>query len=508
MHDKMKRLTYKRVFSKYEMSFSHRLSQKAYSTYKSVRLFFSKKYPLKKHEQYMLEDHYLPGDEKAAPMPRGFDYSSQQYVEGKVELKYLDFFDYLPKEDTASFKKTLRKYALSNRTPKFSSFRTREDDERVDYMARYIDGRAFSNLHDISFAHNDYLEKYAPQINVSIHNLSASFLAVKYRVYISDAFNEELQKIYTREYHPTSDVSRWFNTPWYKPWKFGRSMQRSDDERHKAVYLKLSELKWAIYEELKKYTKVYFSDAGMFPPVFATYHTNIRPSSDRKKLDFWYSIGLDHNPDYSQLYNLCVGWDAKIGENEGVRLSAFCGSDDKNGDHLPGIAEYHCAEIYCVYMVASSIRRIAERDIAICNKKISKAIRKSGSAKLLKVRAKVEKKLYYSYRFLSEFSGESIDLNDASSFRNPMIKDDSLTNLNLSGIAKHTSETKEQIDTILHLLDDSAEYQTAKSNMALQWFMMIVTVLSLAVAVIALTGFQVNLPALWIKVTEFFKNLF
>ena len=161
-------------------------------------------------------------------------------------------------------------------------------------------------------------------------------------------------------------------------------------------------------------------------------------------------------------------------------------------------------------MVASSIRRIAERDIAICNKKISKAIRKSGSAKLLKVRAKVEKKLYYSYRFLSEFSGESIDLNDASSFRNPMIKDDSLTNRNLSGIAKLTSETKEQIDTILHLLDDSAEYQTAKSNMALQWFMMIVTVLSLAVAVITLTrtGFQVNLPALWIKVTEFFKNLF
>ena len=508
MHDKMKRLTYKNVFSKFEMSFSHRLSQKAYSTYKSVRIFFSKKYPLKEHEQFMLEDHYLPRAEKATPMPRGFEYSSQQDVEGKVELKYVDFFDYLPKEDTASFKKSLRKFALSNRTSKLSSFRTREDDERVDNMGRYIDGRGFSNLHDISFAHNDYLANYVPQINVSIHNMSASFLVVKYRVYISDTFNDELQEVYKREYQPSTDVARQFNIPWYKPWKFGRSMYSSDDERYKAVYSKLSELKWEAYKEIKKHFKIYFLDDGMFPPVFETYHTNIRPSSDRKRLNFWHSIGLDDNADYSQPFNLCVNWDDRIGENEGVRLSAFCGGDYKNGDYLPSIAEYHCAEIYCIYMVASTIRRIAERDIAICNKKISKAIRKSGSVKLLKVRAKVEKNLYYSYRFLSEFSGESIDMSDVSSFQNSIKKDGSATKSCLSGIADHILETKQQIDTILHLLDDSAEYQTEKANMALQWFMMVVTVLSLVVAVIALTGFHINLPDFWIRITEFFKNLF
>lgn len=504
----MKKLTYKNVFSKYETSFSHKLSRKAYSTYKSVRLFFSKRYPLKENEQYMLEDHYPPQFEKVTPMPKGFEYSTKQEVEGKNELKYVDFFDYLPKEDTASFKKALREFALSNKVPKFSFSQTREDEGRVDNMGRYIDGRAFSKLCDIAFSHNDYLEKYAPQINVSIHNLSASFLAVKYRVYISDLFNEELQDIYIREYHPSSDVSRQFNIPWYKPCKFGKSIYRSDDERYKTVYLKLSGLKWAIYKELKKYIKVYFSDDGMFPPVFTTYHTNIRPSSDRKELDFWYSIGLNHNFDCSQSYNLCVDWPERISENEGLVLSAFCGGDYKSTDYLPGIAEYECSEIYCVYMVASTIRRIAERDIAICNKKISKAIRKSGSAKLLKTRAKVEKKLYYSYRFISEFSGESIDMEDASAFRNSQMEDGSITELNLSSIAKQTLETKKQIDTILHLLDDSAEYQTAKSNMALQWFMMIITVLSLIVAVVALTGFQIDITNIWTKILEFFKNMF
>lgn len=179
----------------------------------------------------------------------------------------------------------------------------------------------------------------------------------------------------------------------------------------------------------------------------------------------------------------------------------------KDGDYLPGIAEYDCADIYCIYMVASTIRRIAERDIAICNKEISKAIRKAGSTKLLKVRTKVEKKLYYGYRFMSEFSGESIDMEDVSAFRNSLIEDGSFTESCLSGITEHTLETKQQIDTMLRLLDDSAEYQSAKSNMDLQWFMMVVTVLSLIVAVIALTGFQINITNIWTKITDFLKNL-
>ena len=191
-----------------------------------------------------------------------------------------------------------------------------------------------------------------------------------------------------------------------------------------------------------------------------------------------------------------------------MRLSAFCGGKYKSEDHLPEIAEYNCSTFYGVYLVASTIRRIVERDIAICNKKISRAIRKSGSTKLLKVRAEVEKNLYYGYRFISEFSGESIDMSDVSSFQNSLIKDGSVTKSCLSGIADRILETKQQIDTILHLLNDSAEYQTEKSNMALQWFMMVITVLSLVVAVITLTRFHFSLTDFWIRITEFFKNLF
>lgn len=191
-----------------------------------------------------------------------------------------------------------------------------------------------------------------------------------------------------------------------------------------------------------------------------------------------------------------------------MHLSAFCGGDYENRTYLPEIAEFDCADFYCVYLVANTIRRIAERDIAIYNKKISKAIRKSGSAKLLRVRAKVEKKLYYSYRFMSEFSGISINLEEISSFYNPRLKDESLTKLRLGGIAKYIVETKKQIDSILYLLDDAAEYRTAKSNMVLQWVMMAVTVLSLVVAIIALTDVHFSAADIWTKLIELVKNHF
>ena len=44
------------------------------------------------------------------------------------------------------------------------------------------------------------------------------------------------------------------------------------------------------------------------------------------------------------------------------------------------------------------------------------------------------------------------------------------------------AETKTKIDNILQLLNDAAEFHLSKSNMALQWAMVIITILSLLIA--------------------------
>ncbi len=492
----MKRLTYKKVFSAYKKTFSHKMSQISYKIYKKLRLWLSKWFPLKEHENFYFQDEYLI-DKEPSDIPKGFDKDTLKEVDGRIDLKYLDFFDYLPKEEIDLFKDKLQYFVRNNDIPMFSSYLTKEDDQRINSMAKYVDGLSFSRLNDIKIAKNKYLKEYAPQLTISIHNLSTSFLLVKYRFYISDQFNNELNDIFKSKFESSTDVIRRFDIPWFKPWKFGRTYYTGDDARYKAVYLKISKLKWKIFKEINSSFKLYFSLDQIFPPTFATYRTNIPISFDMTQKSFWRSISRDGPCDYSEEYNLCIAWGDNHGEFEGLRLSAYCGGDISPENHLPDITEHYISDSYGVYMVASTMRKVAERDMALWNKEISKAIRKSKSSKLLKVRNKVALKLYYLYRFLNEFSGETIDKSDITSFYNPVIKTETMTSSCFNGITKFIHETKNQINLLLKLLDNSIEYRTSKSNMRLQLLMAIITIISLIVAVLALMDIKIDFGSRW-----------
>ena len=158
---------------------------------------------------------------------------------------------------------------------------------------------------------------------------------------------------------------------------------------------------------------------------------------------------------------------------------------------MPEIVRHDISDIYGVYLTASTLDLVAERDIAICNKKISKVIRKAKTSSVLKVRVAVERKIYYCYRFISEFSGKSIDHDDARVFRHQFYKNGSISSRSLEGISKGIAETKMQIDNILKLLNDAAEYRGSESNIKLQWIMMIVTVLSLLVALSSMNNVEI-----------------
>lgn len=492
----MGKLSYKRVFSKYNITLSDKLARYAYSLYKKVRIGLSKKYPLKDHERFIFEDRWV-GDHTSTDLPPGFNFSSKETEDGYLKLEYIDFYDYLPKEDLEQFKSALNNFASKNKTAYFSSFRTAKDVERIDSMGRYFDWSAFSNLHTIELTHNEYLEKYSSQVAVSLKNLSSSFLVVKYRFYTSSSFNEKIDAICKTKYAPYTDVFRHLNIPWYKPQKFGKSMHTGNAARTKALYTLISNFKWEVFIELKKYFKIYFERNQLFPPTFETYSTNIRTNISSENMGFWNSVMHWFNPEYMPKCNACVCWGYEHGQYEGMKLSACCGGSYSDSEHLPEYAKHELSNIYAVYMVASSIRRIAERDIAICNKKISKAVRKARTSLVLKMRVNVEQKLYYSYRFISEFSGDTIDYDEIADFESDLDKGNSVTARCLSGISKDTAETKEQIDILLHILDDAAEYRSAKSNMRLQWLMMLITIISLFVAVLALIDFDITVLKQW-----------
>lgn len=498
----LKKLTYKKVFSAYEKPFGHKLSRLSYSVYKKVRYFISKWYPLKEHEKFHF-DNTSSLDRDSTDILDGIDKETLIKVEGKIDLKYLDLFDYLPKEDISMFKKNLKDYVKKNNIPKFSPYFSAEDDIRIDNIARFSDGLEFTRLNSIKIVGNQFLEDYASNLSVSIHNLSTSFLVVKYRFYISDKFNDELNNIFKKKFSPFTDISRRFDIPWYKPWRFGKAFLSGNDARYEEIYFKTNELKWNVYKEIKKAFGMNFSLLQYFPPSFLTFRTNIPINKEMIESDFWRSITKDYYPDFSKEMNLYVSWAETIGKYEGSNISAYCGGNSQDKSYLPEIAENRISDTYGVYLVANTMRRCAIRDMESWNKTISKAIMKSNPQKLLKVRNKIALESYHVYRFLDEFSGETLDNSDTDLLTNSFIKSGTLTSNSFEGIETSTKETKKQIDKLLELLNNSIEYRVSQSNRRLELLMALITIFSLLVAIVALTDFKIDLKTIIFEI----KNL-
>jgi len=502
----MKSLSYKRVFSEYELSLSEHFARFAYFIYKKARLFLARWIPLNSYEKYCFAKYKFKND-SSSDMPLGYNYKTKSSEDGYLNLLYVDFYDYLPKEDLEIFKKALKRLALHGESSLVSPLRNFKHFDNIDEMGTYTDHRSFSLLYVGELTRSKYLKQFSSQVAISIKNLSSSFLVIDYRFYIAGEFNKKLNAICKTHYASFSTISRPFGTPWYMPKKFGSSFYTGDDARKKEVYTLVTNFKWQAFIALKRYFTIYFEKDFLFPPTFDTYSTNIRPNDTQKDRRFWNSVMWGVNSDYAPRYNVCVCWDYRCGLYEGMRLSAYCGGSYSDTYQLSDAIDHELSNIYAVYMTANSIKQIAERDIAICNKKISKAIRKAKSSSILKVRVWVEKKLYYSYRFISKFTGDTIDYDDVKEFYGCFRKRMSISKSQLKHISESTAETKRKIDVFLHILNDAAEYESSKSNFSLQWFMMIVTIISLIVAIMALFGVnQTTLNSLPDVVRLFFLN--
>lgn len=187
------------------MSFSDKLAERLYLLYKTLRLRLSKIFPLSEYEQYRFDDDPF-SKEESADIPQGFDYIANKSVDGFVKLDYIDLYDYLPKEDLSKFIKELKKCVRRNKVTPFGVFRSREDINKIDDFGQYYDGQSFTHILSVRFRKNKNLQQYCSDISISLRNLSATFLVVKYRVYITKDFNAKIEDVCKAKY---SDI-RWF----------------------------------------------------------------------------------------------------------------------------------------------------------------------------------------------------------------------------------------------------------------------------------------------------------
>ena len=497
----MGKLTYKKVFSRYNVSLSDRLARKSFYYYKKIRSATSKLFPLSKKERIHFEDYNFEG-RTSVEMPEGYNLLDNKIEDGYINLEYVDLFDYLPKENLSVFKKQLDKFVLKNRLFRYGGIYTKKEINRIDNIGKYYDNWHYTNLFTVELVHNSYIRKFSPMVSISLINLSSSYLVVMYRFCLSEEFNNQLNAIYKRKYDSFSEINRQINVPWFRFLKHGRAFYRGNDARARELYNYISLFKWKAFLELKHYFKIHFENNLLFPPIFETYSTNIRPSNSVEKLRFWDGIISGVSEDYSLKYNACVCWNYSHGEHEGMCLSAYFGGNYSNSSSLPEIALYSISQEYAVFLTADSFINIAKHDIAICNKKISSAINKSNASAILKLRVEVERKLYYSYRFVSEFSGNTINIDEIECFRSKFSKK-SKTKSRFEWVSTLTHDTKNQIDELLKILNDAADYNNAKSSMILQMIMLLIAAISLFVAIVALLNSDLSaIIDIWNKIAN------
>ena len=475
----MRKITYKLVFSKYHKFLSNRLSECTYHLYKFIRPKTIKIIPLKGSEEHHFDSHrvYSP----IIQMPMGFNYETQKEEEGFVYPIYVELMDYLPKEEVSDFKKRVLRFIHQNEIPRFSSYRTEEDMQRLEKMESYMDFGASTNLCTVELKHNSMLRKYAPIIDIDIMNLSTSFLAIRFRFIISKEYRGVFNQICKNEQQPFKSFSKPINASWYKPWRFSSTEYSMSYVKEKEIYSSISHLKWEMYCELKKYFHIHFSDFLLFPPSFDTFRTNIRPANDNKNFGFWHCLSIGANSDYSPQYNTCLSWEYEESTHEGQRLLLLCGGNYGKEDFCTQEAEYLLSDEYVVYLVASAFLTISQSVLKHNNPMISKAIRSHRTTSLLKTRVKTRENLYYPYRFMSEFTGTALEWNDVSMFHS-IFSSSSWSLRAQQNIYEKTKDLKQKTDDLLAVMDNIADYKEAKSNMSLQKWMMLVTILSLLVA--------------------------
>lgn len=202
-------------FNKYDVSLTQKLSRKAFYIYKKLRIWYSKWKPLTDGQRFRLEKD--SHNEISATMPLGYDYSSYQRVDAHVNLNYIDFYDFLPKERVDIFRKQLKHFVSHNTTMPYGDVRDVFETEFIDEIGKYNDYYSYKRICDIRIINNEFLESNAQDVTISSCNLSTSFSIVKYRFYVKDEFNKKYNNICNSTLDTITDVFRPLNVPWYKP---------------------------------------------------------------------------------------------------------------------------------------------------------------------------------------------------------------------------------------------------------------------------------------------------
>ena len=185
---------------------------------------------------------------------------------------------------------------------------------------------------------------------------------------------------------------------------------------------------------------------------------------------------------------MCISWNF-TSQKDPIRLQAIQGKSD---DYSKTIMFSEISNEYAVYLVATAFNQLARFWMTQCNKDIGREMRKSKSKSILNTRLKIEKKLYYSRRFVLEFKSNLNGCHAINRFKpahlkagNNVIKIKSFTEQAFNSIDDTISNTSKMIDKAFSYFNSSVESNNTYFSYKTAQYALIISIISLGISIMS-----------------------
>lgn len=482
---KKEKLKYQKVFSANRKNVHDKLVRKIFDFHLKLTEVLGNYAPVNWRRTYedckFFVSYHSKKSQVSTPIPSGYNRKENEWEEGKVELRFLDLYDFLPKENFQESKKKIFEYWKKNGRSKFGNYMSAQEFENLDRLEDFTDSESFYNIITCPIVKNQKLKKFCQQISIEIISLSPSYLIIRYRFVMTNEFNNAFKDIMRINYHGHFDTVRSSQFDWRKPWRTPYTFYEGDDERRQKVYDFINDVKWTMYDEIQKNFGCYFGNEGKFPPSFETYQTNILPQRDRNAA-FWRSILIDTNfMEYSTELDMCIAWNF-TSTKEPMKIQAIQG---ENYNPFSSVMLSEISNEYAEYLVARELNAVARDCMTKCNRDIGKELKKPKSRSILNTRLKVEKQLYYSRRFVVEFKSDLKGCRTTKRFKpacmhrgTVTIASKSFTEQAFNSLDNTSKSTMEMIDNILKHFDAMAESNNAYFSYKIAKYALVIAIIT------------------------------
>lgn len=441
-----------------------------YIIYRKIRIKSGCFFPLAEWQKkiWTLDKIAINSKSNAAKTTIGDKSSSPHFI-----VEYIEIMELIPKEHIELLPQKIKKFYNKNcKQGVIDSFSL-----NINFFKVFNKGAASQQLGSFHIKENSSLFKYISDVHFSIVNISDSFCCLIVHAFLEKNLQEKINKLAVNSIDIQFRIAGYEHKKWFQFRKLSYEQVSGATYKRQLLDEIVKDITWNVCKVIyKSIPDILFYSQKTLPPYICSICTNIDGNSNN---EFWNSVGVNsYLCDYMQCYSACIAWRDKDapyfirGERKDEELNA-----------LNVYTAYNISQTLCLCMIPDTIINLIRKNLTKYSKSIT-ILKHKGVRKWLKLKVNMESTMFYLRRFIDEYTIEanSWSFKEFKSIKrkNPLIYDI------FNGINSEIEATKSLYNIVSEIFKSNVDYRNAKSNYHLQKMALIISILSMFIAIMSI----------------------